>query len=301
MLPGSPSQGQGRSLRSLRPRPADARAVTLCDAPLPGARNPPYNGLRMHLFSRSFGGTGRPIVILHGLFGSSRNWATTGRALAAWGAVSALDLRNHGDSPHSDSHTLADMVGDVREWLESRGGERPVLIGHSMGGQVAMALALRVARVGGGPRLGGHRAARLRRGPRGGAGRAFARRVAPLQPRPGRSRDGGRVADPGVRGVPCDEPRAVRRRLPMAAQRGGAPPRSRDRRGPGAPRALRRARAVPGRRPLGIRDPRGPRADPRPVPGRRDPRDRGRGPLGARERAAGLCRRGERVSPEDQR
>jgi pimeloyl-ACP methyl ester carboxylesterase len=96
----------------------------------------------MHLFSRSFGGTGRPIVILHGLFGSSRNWATAGRALAAWGAVSALDLRNHGDSPHSDSHTLADMVGDVREWLESLGAERPVLIGHSMGGQVAMALAL---------------------------------------------------------------------------------------------------------------------------------------------------------------
>ena len=97
----------------------------------------------MQLASRSLGGQGRPIVILHGLFGSSRNWVTAGRFLAAHGAATALDLRNHGDSPHADSSTLEDMGGDVAEWLAAHGGEPAVLIGHSMGGQVAMTLALR--------------------------------------------------------------------------------------------------------------------------------------------------------------
>jgi pimeloyl-ACP methyl ester carboxylesterase len=96
----------------------------------------------MRLHSRQLGGHGRPIVILHGLFGSSRNWVTAGRFLAAHGAVAALDLRNHGESPHAPSNSLDDMVGDVVEWLAAHAPDPAVLIGHSMGGHVAMALAL---------------------------------------------------------------------------------------------------------------------------------------------------------------
>ncbi len=100
----------------------------------------------MQLHARLLGGTGRPIVILHGLFGSSRNWAVAGRFLSAYGAVAALDLRNHGESPHDPSHTLQDMAGDVAEWLGKHAGQPAALVGHSMGGHVAMALALRQPR-----------------------------------------------------------------------------------------------------------------------------------------------------------
>lgn len=101
----------------------------------------------MQLYARSLGGTGRPIVVLHGLFGSSRNWLAAGRFLAAHGAVAALDLRNHGESPHDPSHTLEDMAGDVAEWIAGHAREPAVLLGHSMGGHVAMALALRQPRL----------------------------------------------------------------------------------------------------------------------------------------------------------
>jgi pimeloyl-ACP methyl ester carboxylesterase len=59
--------------------------------------------------------------------------------------VHALDLRNHGESPHDPSHTLTDMAGDVTEWLEAHGREPAFLMGHSMGGHVAMAVALQRA------------------------------------------------------------------------------------------------------------------------------------------------------------
>ncbi len=90
-----------------------------------------------------FGGRGRPILILHGLFGSAKNWAGVGRQLAALGRPYALDLRNHGQSPRSPSHTLQDLVDDLREWIAARLSEPPVLIGHSMGGLAAMGFALR--------------------------------------------------------------------------------------------------------------------------------------------------------------
>lgn len=96
----------------------------------------------MDLSSRDLGGEGGPIVILHGLFGSSQNWVGTGRRLSDLGRVFALDLRNHGDSPHAASHTLADCVQDLLDWARRRGTEPLRLIGHSMGGLAAMGFAI---------------------------------------------------------------------------------------------------------------------------------------------------------------
>ena len=96
----------------------------------------------VQLFHRDLGGAGRPpLVILHGMLGSSRNWQTTGRDLAARFHVRALDLRNHGDSPHAPEMTYAAMVADVLHWLDAQGLGRVTLMGHSMGGKVAMRLA----------------------------------------------------------------------------------------------------------------------------------------------------------------
>jgi esterase len=98
----------------------------------------------MQLFHRDLGGDGNPpLVILHGLLGSSRNWQTVGRDLAAKHHVFALDLRNHGGSPHSDEMNYAVMVADVVAWLEAQRLSRVTLVGHSMGGKVAMLLACR--------------------------------------------------------------------------------------------------------------------------------------------------------------
>jgi len=87
-----------------------------------------------------------PLILLHGLLGSSRNWQTVGRELGerSGAAVFALDARNHGRSPHTESMDHASMVADVRAWLDAQGFAQPVdLLGHSMGGRTAMAFACR--------------------------------------------------------------------------------------------------------------------------------------------------------------
>ena len=96
----------------------------------------------MDLSFRDLGGRGTPLIILHGMFGSSKNWIVQGNALTHMARVFALDLRNHGDSPHSESHTLVDLTGDLENWIMDRFEETPVLMGHSMGGAAAMAYAL---------------------------------------------------------------------------------------------------------------------------------------------------------------
>lgn len=98
--------------------------------------------VHMDLAFRELGGEGPPVVILHGLFGSSQNWAGMGKRLAGWGRVYALDLRNHGSSPHAQPHSLAACVDDLREWSERHAPTPLQLIGHSMGGLVAMSFAL---------------------------------------------------------------------------------------------------------------------------------------------------------------
>ena len=96
------------------------------------------------LFHRDLGGDGLPpLVILHGILGSSRNWQTAGGDLARRYHVFALDLRNQGGSPHSEEMTYDAMVGDVAAWLDLHGLGRAALLGHSMGGKVAMLLACR--------------------------------------------------------------------------------------------------------------------------------------------------------------
>jgi esterase len=90
-------------------------------------------------------GQGRPLVILHGLFGTLDNWQTLARrwATEAGLRVVSVDLRNHGRSFHSTEHTYALMAQDVLELFDSLElGPDTTLLGHSMGGKVAMRLAL---------------------------------------------------------------------------------------------------------------------------------------------------------------
>jgi len=86
-------------------------------------------------------GAGAPLVIVHGLFGSARNWGAMARRLAAGRQVIAVDLRNHGLSPWATSHSYPDMAADLARVIEATGGPADIL-GHSMGGKAAMWLAL---------------------------------------------------------------------------------------------------------------------------------------------------------------
>jgi esterase len=98
----------------------------------------------MQLFHRDLGGAGNPpLVILHGMLGSSRNWQTAGAELAQYFQVFALDLRNHGRSPHAELMGYGALVDDVLAWLDAQGLAQVTLLGHSLGGKVAMRLACR--------------------------------------------------------------------------------------------------------------------------------------------------------------
>jgi esterase len=96
-------------------------------------------GVILHVVER---GAGSPLVLLHGLFGRAGNFGTVQRALAAKFRVLALDLRNHGESPHGAAMDYTTMAGDVLETLRERAALPCALVGHSLGGKVAMTLAL---------------------------------------------------------------------------------------------------------------------------------------------------------------
>lgn len=83
-----------------------------------------------------------PLLIVHGLYGSARNWNVIAKRLSAERDVLAVDQRNHGDSPWFDSHSYPDMAADLAEVIRAHGGQMDVA-GHSMGGKAAMLLALR--------------------------------------------------------------------------------------------------------------------------------------------------------------
>lgn len=95
----------------------------------------------MKLFYRH-SGTGPPVLILHGLFGLSDNWVTFARNLSDNFSVYLPDLRNHGQSPHSNLFNFAALEDDVLEFIEDHGLEDIVLMGHSLGGKIAMFFAL---------------------------------------------------------------------------------------------------------------------------------------------------------------
>ena len=91
----------------------------------------------MKLFYRKEG-SGLPLVIVHGLYGSSDNWINIGKRLAEKHTVYMLDQRNHGRSPFADSHTYDDLRNDLETFFEQHQIEKAILLGHSMGGKVAM-------------------------------------------------------------------------------------------------------------------------------------------------------------------
>lgn len=86
-------------------------------------------------------GEGKPLVILHGLFGSGDNWQTLGRRYANHFSVYLVDQRNHGRSPHTDAHSYRAMADDLLEFLEANELQKVHLMGHSMGGKTAMLFA----------------------------------------------------------------------------------------------------------------------------------------------------------------
>ncbi|MGM0451367.1 MAG: alpha/beta fold hydrolase [Pseudomonadota bacterium] len=87
-------------------------------------------------------GDGPPLILLHGLFGAGDTLGGVRRRLAPDYEVHSLDLRNHGDSPHTDSMSYPEMASDVLAYMDRAGLEQAHLLGHSMGGKAAMELAL---------------------------------------------------------------------------------------------------------------------------------------------------------------
>jgi esterase len=87
-------------------------------------------------------GRGTPVMLLHGLFASAGNWRTMARELARRHRVYSVDLRNHGRSPNAADMSYCTMADDVLRLIERESLDQPALVGHSMGGKVAMALAL---------------------------------------------------------------------------------------------------------------------------------------------------------------
>ena len=95
----------------------------------------------MELFFRKYGEAGPPLVIVHGLYGSSDNWVSIARELSGRFEVYMVDQRNHGQSPHSAVHDYPSMRGDLREFMDLHSINRAILVGHSMGGKTVMSFA----------------------------------------------------------------------------------------------------------------------------------------------------------------
>ena len=86
-------------------------------------------------------GEGKPLLILHGLFGSSDNWGTLGKKFAENNTVYLVDLRNHGRSPHSDKMSYDLMADDLLELIMDEKINSPIILGQSMGGKAALMFA----------------------------------------------------------------------------------------------------------------------------------------------------------------
>lgn len=96
----------------------------------------------MNLHFRHYG-AGKPLIILHGFMGSGENWHTLSRRyFSTRFSVFTPDLRNHGRSPHHPEMNYEVLAEDVRRFMHRRGLDRVFILGHSMGGKVAMQLAM---------------------------------------------------------------------------------------------------------------------------------------------------------------
>lgn len=96
----------------------------------------------MKLFFRE-AGQGTPLIILHGLFGSSDNWYSLSKVFATKYRVFTIDQRNHGQSPHSDEHDYKLLTEDLKEFIDDHQLDNAIILGHSMGGKVAMNFAIK--------------------------------------------------------------------------------------------------------------------------------------------------------------
>jgi esterase len=97
----------------------------------------------MRLNYKKIGETGKPLVILHGVFGFLDNWLTIGKTISEQGFIVYLvDQRHHGRSPHEGSLDFPTLAADLKEFLEQQNLESPILMGHSMGGKTVMEYAV---------------------------------------------------------------------------------------------------------------------------------------------------------------
>jgi pimeloyl-ACP methyl ester carboxylesterase len=95
----------------------------------------------MKLFFRELG-SGQPFIILHGLMGSADNWLTQAKILASEYRVLTVDQRNHGLSPHSDEFDYKVLANDIKDFINEHALQKPIVLGHSMGGKAAMNFAV---------------------------------------------------------------------------------------------------------------------------------------------------------------
>jgi esterase len=95
----------------------------------------------MKLFFRELG-SGQPFIILHGLMGSADNWLTQAKMLSGEFHVYTVDQRNHGLSPHSAEFDYKVLANDIKDFINEHSLEKPIILGHSMGGKAAMNFAV---------------------------------------------------------------------------------------------------------------------------------------------------------------
>ena len=95
----------------------------------------------MKLFSKIHGDKGQDLIIIHGLFGMGDNWDTLAKQFSKYCKVHLIDLRNHGRSPHAKEFNYEVMCEDVLEYIEQHNIQKAILLGHSLGGKVAMKFA----------------------------------------------------------------------------------------------------------------------------------------------------------------
>ncbi len=97
------------------------------------------SNLRLHF--REYGRGEKTLVILHGVLGAAQNWQRVAKALGETMRVLAVDQRNHGNSPHTATHTIDDLREDIHDFFEQQNLAQAFVLGHSMGGMAAMEFA----------------------------------------------------------------------------------------------------------------------------------------------------------------